>query len=62
MNNLNKTMAGAQKGFLKRKLGLRGKTKPGDMIGAMNVLKGKQLKIGIASPKTKVASTIKKII
>jgi len=53
-------MSGTTKGSLKKKLGLKGKTKPGDMIGKMNMLKGKQLKMGIASPK--VAGTIKKII
>lgn len=60
MNNQTNQMSGTTKGSLKKKLGLKGKTKPGDMIGKMNMLKGNQLKMGIASPK--VAGTIKKII
>ncbi len=46
-------------GSIKRKLGLKGKTKPGDMIAAMNKAKnaGK-----IEKPPKKVAKIIKKTI
>lgn len=45
-------MAGNELGFLKRKLGLKGATKPGEMISKMNSIKksgsskGKVKKIG----------------
>ena len=45
-------MSGTKKGSLKKKLGLRGKTKPGEMISAMNKIKktgtfrGKSNKLG----------------
>ncbi len=44
-------MAGTKHGALKKKLGLKGKTKAGEMISAMNKLKG-----------TGITKTIKKII
>ena len=37
-------MAGSQMGSLKKKLGLKGKTKTGEMIGAMNKIKKSGLK------------------
>ncbi len=37
-------MAGSKMGSLKKKLGLKGKTKPGQMIGAMNKMKKVSLK------------------
>lgn len=35
-------MSGTLKGSLKKKLGLKGKTKPGDMIYRMNKMKGEK--------------------
>jgi len=59
-------MSGTKMGSIKKKLGLRGKTKPGEMISAMNKSKVKALggsfngagRLG----QSKVAKTIKKII
>lgn len=45
-------------GYIKGKMGLKGKTEPGQMISAMNKMKGSALKKSISS----VKSTIKKII
>lgn len=54
------TMAGTKKGSLMRKLGLKGKTSPGEMISSMNRMKGKELSKEVkASPKD--ASIIRKI-
>jgi len=36
-------MSGTSMGFLKGKMGLRGPTKPGDMISKMNAMKTKKL-------------------
>lgn len=47
-------------GQIKRKLGLKGETKPGEMIARMNALKNSSLKSEVATPK--VEETIKKII
>ncbi len=38
------TMAGNFMGSMKKKLGVKGATKPGDMIRAMNKIKGKSNK------------------
>lgn len=64
MNKKNKKVSGTKLGSLKAKLGLKGKTKPGAMISAMN-----KIKAGSASgvgrlQKAKVATkkVIKKII
>ncbi len=50
-------MSGTPMGSLKAKLGLKGKTKPGEMISRMNKIKGDNL-----SKEVKIESTIKKII
>lgn len=47
-------MVGNYMGAIKKKLGLKGKTKPGEMIAKWNELKNK--------PTSKVLATIKKII
>lgn len=52
-------MAGNSLGYLKGKMGLKGKTEPGQMISAMNKMKGDSLKKSISSS---IKSTIKKII
>lgn len=44
-------MAGTKLGSLKSKLGLKGKTKPGQMISRMNQLKAEEAKEGKMSPK-----------
>ncbi len=49
-------MSGTQLGSLKSKLGLKGKTKPGDMITRMNKMKPGNISA------SKVKETIKKII
>jgi hypothetical protein len=40
-------MAGTKMGQIKAKLGLRGKTKPGEMIARMNKIKTDMLKVDI---------------
>lgn len=40
-------MAGTKMGSIKKKLGLKGKTKPGEMIAKMNKLKQLQIKAAI---------------
>lgn len=44
-------MAGTKMGSIKSKLGLRGKTKPGEMITRMNKLKAEEKKESKLSPK-----------
>jgi hypothetical protein len=51
-------MSGNSLGALKKKLGLKGTTKPGEMIARMNALKNGK----IEKPTKKVAKIIKKII
>jgi hypothetical protein len=51
-------MSGNFLGALKKKLGLKGETKPGDMIKRMNDLNSGK----IEKPTKKVAKIIKKII
>lgn len=50
-------MPGTKKGGLMKKLGLKGKTKPGEMIAKMNKMKGMPEKA-----KKSVKKVIKKII
>lgn len=47
-------------GSLKSKLGLKGNTKPGEMISRMNALKGESLKEAVKTESAKVISNIKK--
>ena len=54
-------MAGNQLGYLKGKMGLKGKTSPGQMISAMNKMKGNALKKTV-SAESSIKNTIKKII
>jgi hypothetical protein len=52
-------MSGNSLGYLKGKMGLKGKTAPGQMITAMNKMKGDSLKKTMTAP---INKTIKKII
>lgn len=38
-------MAGTKMGSIKKKLGLKGKTKPGEMIARLNKIKQQEIKI-----------------
>ena len=40
-------MAGNKLGSIKAKLGLRGKTKPGEMIARMNKIKNEKMKVDV---------------
>jgi hypothetical protein len=40
-------MAGNKMGSIKAKLGLRGKTKPGEMIARMNKIKNEKTKVDV---------------
>jgi hypothetical protein len=40
-------MAGTKMGQIKAKLGLRGKTKPGEMIARMNKIKNEKMKVDV---------------
>ena len=44
-------MAGNKMGYIKRKLGLKGKTKPGEMLSRLNALKSEEKKEAKLSPK-----------
>lgn len=53
-------MSGSSLGYIKGKMGLKGKTKPGDMISRMNKMKSDSLTKEVKLPQIK--NTIKKII
>ncbi len=53
-------MSGTPLGYIKSKLGLKGPTRPGQMIERMNAIKSG--KIVVAKPAPKVQEIIKKII
>ena len=54
-------MSGTSFGSIKAKLGLKGKTKPGEMISRMNEMKQNNLGMTVKAA-SKVVQTIKKII
>jgi hypothetical protein len=54
-------MSGTSFGRVKAKLGLKGKTKPGEMISRMNEMKTSQTAKTVKAD-SKVEATIKKII
>ena len=55
-------MAGNQLGYLKGKMGLKGKTKAGDMISKMNAMKTAAMKPKKVAKKAVVKKIIKKVI
>jgi len=55
-------MSGNSLGYLKGKMGLKGKTKPGEMLTRMNEMKRDNLKQEVKTESKKVEATIKKII
>lgn len=56
-------MAGNFIGSMKKKMGLKGKTKPGDMISAMNKMKGGSASgVGRLQKSKMIKKAIKKII
>ncbi len=46
-------MAGTPLGYIKSKLGLKGPTKPGEMIARMNDIKSGKVKVEKAKPQIK---------